>query len=279
MKRMPFLRVGLLPLSLVIFLSGCSSAVVLHPQGAIGASEKSLILIAATLMLLVVLPAFIMTFLFAWRYRASNQRAQYTPNKDASKILEFSIWVIPSLIIIVLSILVWVDSHKLDPYKPLESTKQPLVIQVVSLDWKWLFIYPQQHIATINQLVFPVNIPIHFYLTSTTVINSFFIPQLGSQIMTMTGMQTQLHLIADKPGTYEGISANFSGAGFNGMNFKAIATSEEQFEGWAAKIKKTSKPLNQKSYKELEKPSSNNSVEYFASVQPDLFMQIMQNQE
>lgn len=146
---------------------------------------------------------------------------------------------------------------------------------MVSLDWKWLFIYPDQQIATVNQLVFPTHVPIHFNLTSGTVMNSFFIPQLGSQIMTMAGMQTQLYLITDTPVTYDGISSNFSGFGFTGMSFKAIATSEKQFQDWVNNVKKSSKKLDQNTYIELEKPSANNPVEYYSSIQPDLFMLII----
>jgi cytochrome o ubiquinol oxidase subunit II len=255
-----------------VFMSSCSNAVILNSKGYVGSSEKSLIITAAALMLIVVLPAIVMTFLFAWQYRESNKKAKYTPEWKNSKILEIATWVIPSLIIMGLSILVWINAHKLDPYRPLQSDKKPIIIQVVSLDWKWLFIYPMQGIATLNQLVFPTNVPIHFYLTSGTVINSFFIPQLGSQIMTMAGMQTQLYLIANTPGTYDGISSNFSGPGFTGMRFKAFASSEKQFEDWVTNVKKVSKKLDQNSYMKLMKPSTNNPVEYFSSVQPDLFI-------
>ena len=256
-------------------LSGCSSAVLLYPQGDVGESEKSLILMSAAIMLIVVLPAIVMTFVFAWRYRESNKNAQYSPNWHVSHKIEAAIWIIPSIIVIFLSVLVWIYCHTLDPYRPITSVVKPITIQVVSLDWKWLFIYPDQKIATVNQLVFPANVPIHFYLTSETVMNSFFIPQLGSQIMTMGGMQSQLFLIANKPGIYDGISANFSGYGFTGMTFKAIATTENQFADWINIVKKSSNKLDQNSYIDLAKASINNPVTHFSSVQPDLFMSII----
>ena len=223
----------------LVLLSACSSAVLLHSQGAVGISEKYLITLCAALMLIVVLPAIFMTFFFAWRYRESNSNSRYTPDWHTSHSIETAIWIIPSIIIIILSVLVWNYCHSLDPYRPISSTVKPINIEVVSLDWKWLFIYPDQQIATVNQVVFPANVPVHFYLTSETVMDSFFIPQLGSQIMTMGGMQSQLYLIANKPGTYDGISANFSGFGFTGMTFKAIATSEKQFEDWVSTVKKS----------------------------------------
>lgn len=262
-----------------VFLCGCSGTVILHPQGYIGSSERSLIIIAALLMLIVVLPAIFMTIIFAWRYRESNKKAKYSPDWQSSRKLEIIIWIVPSIIITILSVIVWIDTHKLDPYRPLKSTNTPLVIQVISLNWKWLFIYPQQQIATVNKIVFPVNVPIHFYLTSDSLMNSFFIPQLGSQIMTMPGMQTQLFLLADTPGTYSGISANFSGFGFTGMTFNAIATSAQQFQDWVSSVQQLSKKLDQDSYRDLARPSVNNPVDYFSSVPPNLFMSVTTSSE
>lgn len=266
----------LLLLCTVVCLSSCTGTVILNPKGQVGLDEKSLIITAAALMLIVVLPSIVMTLLFSWRYRESNKKATYAPEWRSSKKLEIAIWAIPTLIIIFLSILVWINSHKLDPYRPLQSATKPLTIQVISLDWKWLFIYPEQHIATVNEIVFPVNVPIHFLLTSDTVMNSFFIPQLGSQIMTMPGMQTQLYLIANTPDTYAGISSNFSGRGFNGMAFKATATSEQQFEAWVQNVQNASKKLDQNTYTELAKPSISNTVEYFSAVQANLFTDIIE---
>ena len=256
-------------------VSGCSGTVVLDPRGYVGLNEKYLIIIAAALMLIVVLPVIVMTLLFSWRYRVSNKKAKYLPEWSSSRILEWAIWIIPGIIIVILSSLVWTTTHKLDPYRALKAPAPPLVIQVISLDWKWLFIYPEQNIASVNKIVFPVNVPIHFFLTSATVMNSFFIPQLGSQIMTMPGMQTQLHLIANAPGVYTGISSNFSGFGFTGMTFNAIATSSTEFRNWVDSVQQAAKKMDQNNYRELAKPSVNNPVEYFSSVQPDLFKNAM----
>jgi cytochrome o ubiquinol oxidase subunit II len=262
-----------------LLLSGCRGTVVLDPRGYVGLNEKYLIVIAAALMLIVVLPVIIMTLLFSWRYRESNKKAKYLPEWNSAKILEWAIWIVPGIIIVILSGLVWTSSHKLDPFRPLKASSPPLVIQVISMDWKWLFIYPEQNIAVVNKIVFPVNVPIHFYLTSATVMNSFFIPQLGSQIMTMPGMQTQLHLIANAPGVYAGISSNFSGFGFTGMTFSAIATSSTEFGNWIDSVRHAEKKLDPHNYRELAKPSVNNSVEYFSSVQPDLFKNALTSTE
>lgn len=268
------LKLGLI--FLVVCLSGCSSAVILNPAGSVGEAEKTLIIIAAALMLLVVVPAIFMTILFAWKFRESNKNAQYAPDWNSSHIIETIVWAVPTLIVIALSVLVWIYSFALDPYNPIKPHIKPLVIEVVSLDWKWLFIYPEQKIATVNQVVFPTHTPIHFQITSSTVMNSFFIPQLGSQIMTMGGMKTQLYLIAEKPGTYDGLSANFSGAGFTGMTFKATAGSEKEFTDWIASVKKSPKALDQQSYLELSKQSTNHPVEYFSTVQPNFLHNIIQ---
>ncbi len=270
------LQIKVLLLVLMISLEGCSGAVLFNPAGHVAANEKTLIITAALVMLLVVLPAIFMTILFAWRFRASNKDALYDPEFHSSLIVEAVIWIVPSIIVLSLSVLVWFYSIALDPYHPIKPSVKPLVIDVVSMDWKWLFIYPEQQIATVNQVEFPANVPVHFYLTSDSVMNSFFIPQLGSQIMTMGGMQTQLYLIADKPGTYDGLSANFSGEGFTGMTFKATASSEQQFEDWIASVKKSPKTLDQNSYHQLSNPSAYQPVEYYATVQPDLLTKIIQ---
>lgn len=258
-----------------IFFNACDNAVILNSKGSIGLNETSLITKSLGLMLIVVLPAILMTFLFSWRYRESNKKANYAPEWKNSKTLEIITWIIPSIIVLVLSVFVWTDSHKLDPYQPIQSNRTPITIQVVSLDWKWLFIYPEQKIATVNILAFPADVPVHFLLTAQTVMNSFFIPQLGSQIMTMAGMQTQLHLIANSPGIYDGISANFSGMGFTDMKFKVIASSEKEFGDWVENIKNQTKKLDKSAYSELAKSSINHPVEYFSFVEPKLFEYII----
>jgi cytochrome o ubiquinol oxidase subunit 2 len=260
-------------ITVAVFIAGCSSLLVLNPKGQVGSGEKDLIIISALLMMLVVLPAIIMTFVFAWKFRATNKKAEYKPEWTSKK-LEFINWCFPALIVITLSIIVWIDTHRLDQYHPIKSDKKPIIIQVVSLDWRWLFIYPEQKIATINQITFPVGVPIHFYITSDKVMNSFFIPQLGSQIMTMPAMQTQLFLIANRPGSYLGISSNYSGRGFSGMNFQVNATSNNEFDNWINKAKKSNKRLDFSDYEKLAIPSTDSSVTYFFPVQDNLFKTI-----
>jgi cytochrome o ubiquinol oxidase subunit 2 len=245
--------------------------VLLDPKGRIGAEEKSLILTAAVLMLIVIVPVIVMAIAFAWRYRASNRRARYSPEWSHSRVLEATIWVVPILIVSVLGYLAWTRSHSLDPFRPLASSVPPVRIQVVSLDWKWLFIYPDEHVAAVNEVAFPVNTPVDFFVTADTVMNSFFIPQLGSQIYTMAGMQTQVHLVANHEGDYAGISANFSGPGFSGMTFTARALSDGGYQAWLARARGSAAALDAASYARLQRPSEYVPVQYFSSVQPRLF--------
>jgi len=224
-KRYPRLF-GILPFLGMLLLSGCNWTL-LDPKGQVGIEQKNLILIATGLMLLVVIPVIIMTVAFAWKYRASNKAATYTPDWSHSTKIEAAVWIIPILIIIALGYVTYKSTHKLDPYRPLDSDVKPIQIDVVALDWKWLFIYPEQGIATVNKINFPANTPVNFRVTSDAVMNSFFIPGLGGQIYAMAGMTTKLHLIANENGEFDGISANYSGAGFTGMKFKATATSQE----------------------------------------------------
>jgi cytochrome o ubiquinol oxidase subunit 2 len=267
--------VRLLSLSPVLALTHCRSAVLLHPAGPVGADEKSLIVTAVLLMLIVVVPAIVLTLSFAWKYRATNRKAQYAPKWEHSKAVEAVIWLVPLAIVLVLGTVTWISTHKLDPFRPLEPGAKPLTIEVVSLDWKWLFIYPDQGIASVNEVAFPSGVPVTFEVTSDSVMNSFFIPQLGSQIYSMAGMRTEVHLKADHPGTYDGISANFSGAGFSGMGFKALAVPAKQFEDWVGAARKSPLELGQSEYERLAKPSENNPVEYFSAVTPGLFRDII----
>jgi cytochrome o ubiquinol oxidase subunit 2 len=230
-------------------------------------------------MLLVVVPVIVMTFLFAWKYRASNTDAVYTPKWSHSTKIEIAVWAVPVLIIIALGYVTYKSTHALDPYKPLESDVKPITIEVVALDWKWLFIYPEQGIATVNKIVFPAHTPINFKITSDAVMNSFFIPALGGQIYAMAGMQTKLHLIANENAEMDGISANYSGAGFTGMKFKAIATSQEDFDAWVSEVKKAPKQLEKAEYEALAKPSQNNPVELYSSFTPNLFQTIVDKYE
>ena len=272
---------GLL-LPAVLLLSGCQT-VLMSPSGDMAVQQRDIILISLVLMLLIVVPVIGLTLFFAWRYRASNQKATYKPDWDHSTVLELLIWSAPLLIIIALGALTWVSTHKLDPFRPLERISagreipagvKPLEVDVVALDWKWLFIYPEQGIATVNELAAPVDRPIQFKITASTVMNSFFIPSLAGQIYAMPGMETKLHAVINKPGTYEGISANYSGAGFSGMHFKFLGLSEGEFEQWVAKAKDGG-ALTRESYLALEKPSENEPVRRYASVAPDLYPAIV----
>lgn len=254
----------------LMLLSGCK-AELLNPQGAIGMQEKHLMLTALWLMLIVVIPVIIMTLVFAWRYRSSNTKATYAPRWSHSTAIEAVVWVIPCIIIAILATLTWTSTHELDPYKPIKSDVKPLNIDVVAMDWKWLFIYPDLNIATVNQIAMPVGTPVNFRITSATVMNSFFIPQLGSQIYAMSGMQTKLSLVADHPGTYAGISSNFSGPGFSGMRFTAVATDQKGFDAWVAKARAANNPLTQDVYAALNKPSENNPVTFYSSTPPSMF--------
>ena len=261
----------LLLLCAVALLQGCSELIVLNPKGPIGQSERFLIIISFVLMLLVVVPVIVMSLWFPLKYRSTNKKAHYDPNWCYSKKIEIAMWLIPIAIVSVLSFLAWRDTHRLDPYLPLKSDAAPLHVKVVSLDWKWLFIYPEQNIAVVNEFVFPAKVPLSFQITSDTVMTSFFIPQLGSQIYAMAGMETKLHLMADEPGEYIGQNQQFSGAGYPAMTFKALADSKEHFDAWVQQVKQSPQRLDLARFKELQKPSASVPVLYFSSVDPELF--------
>ena len=258
-----------------MLLSGCSELILFNSKGPIADSEHFLILVAFGLMLIVVLPVFVMAFWFARKYRASNTKADYRPNWAFSTKIELAIWLVPIIIVTILSYLAWTTSFQLDPYKPINPHSASLNIEVVSLDWNWLFIYPEQNIAVVNELVFPVNVPLSFKLTSATVLTSFFIPQLGSQMYVMAGMQTRLNLMADEPGVFVGQNQEFSGAGYSTMHFKAISTSPEKFKAWTQKAKESPNKLNLATYENLAKPNVDHDVTLYSSVEPDLFAYIM----
>jgi len=264
---------------LLALLSGCN-AVVLRPAGDIAAQQRDLLLISTGLMLLIIIPVLALTVLFAWRYRAANTEARYEPDWDHSTQLELVIWAAPLLIIICLGAITWTGTHLLDPYRSLERLSagnpvkpgtEPLQVQVVALDWKWLFIYPQLGIATVNELAAPVDRPINFQITSATVMNSFYVPALAGQIYAMPAMQTKLSAVINKPGDYEGFSANYSGAGFSGMKFRFHGQSVADFDAWVAKVKKDGGVIDREGYMELEKPSENVAVRYYNSVPADLY--------
>lgn len=243
------------------------SIALLDPKGPIGADEKAIIIYATCLMLLVVVPVIVLTLAFAWRYRASNTQATYAPDWSHSRRIEAVVWAIPCLIIAVLATGTWAWSHQLDPYRAITVPGvKPINVDVVSLDWKWLFIYPDLKIATVNEVAFPVGTPVNFRLTSDSVMNSFFIPRLGSQIYTMAGMQTRLHLLADTPGDYAGISANYSGDGFSDMTFTARAMTAAHFNAWVARVRESKSDLTLAAYRRLATPSERNPVTYYGDI-------------
>jgi len=268
--------VGLLSLFAVTFLAGCSTILLFNPKGPIAEAQRFLILAAIALMAIVVIPVFIMAFWFPRKYRAANTASTYMPKWSYSTKIDLVMWAIPIAIVTVLSILAWTYTHSLDPYKPIPSAHKPVNIQAVSLDWKWLFIYPDQNIATVNQLTFPVNVPLSFKITSETVMTSFFIPQLGSQMYAMGGMQTQLNLLADKPGTYAGHNNQISGIGYANMHFKAHAVSREEFEAWVRKVRQSKEMLDLNRYEQLAKPNTGYyPVTYFSAAEPGVFEYII----
>ena len=266
-----WLRPGLL-LALSVFLTGCSSAI-LDPKGQIGHDQKTLLITATVLMLLVVVPVIIMTLAFAWKYRASNTKARYEPKWSHSTAIEVVVWSIPCMIVLVLAVLTWRSSHSLDPYRPLESDTKPVVIEAISLDWKWLFIYPEENIATVNEITFPVDTPLNFKITSDSVMNAFFIPQLGTMIYSMTGMETKLHLIANEIGEFPGMSSHYSGAGFSKMHFTAHSVTNEQYQQWLAKVRAESNTLDKTAFAALvdDKNHDWHPVTYFGSSEAGLF--------
>ncbi|CAL8478831.1 cytochrome bo3 ubiquinol oxidase subunit 2 (plasmid) [Caballeronia sp. S22] len=255
-------------------LSGCKLEV-LESKGVVGAAESSLIATATYTMLLVVVPVILLTLFIAWRYRASNRNATYAPKWAHSTAIEVVVWIIPAIIILYLGILTWKSTHELDPYKPLESSVKPINVEVVALDWKWLFIYPDLGVASVNQLAFPVGTPVNFRITSDSVMNSFFIPELGGQIYAMAGMQTKLHLLTDHAGDYAGISANYSGKGFSDMKFRALAMSNADFDAWLKQVRNAPEALSMDVYTGVARPSEKVAVRYFSTVDPKLFSNIV----
>ncbi len=248
---------------------------VLNPKGMIAEKQRTLLAIATGLMLIVVIPVFIMTFVIAWKYRASNKKAEYRPDWDFSMLAETTWWAIPCVIIVVLGIYNWKGCHELDPFKPIESHNEKMTIQVVALDWKWLFIYPKEKIATVNFVQFPEKVPIHFEITADAPMNSFWIPQLGGQIYAMAGMKSQLHLIADVSDSFRGSSANISGEGFSGMKFIAKSSSQEDFNAWVRAVKESSVKLDMSGYEHLVEPTSYHPESFYRLGVEDLFERII----
>jgi cytochrome o ubiquinol oxidase subunit 2 len=268
----------LLPLGLILFLSAYISHTnveVLNPKGVIALAEKNLLITALCLMLIVVIPVFVMLGAFLWRYRAGNAKAKYTPDWHSNVALEIVWWAIPTIIIVILALLTWKSTHDLDPYKPLVSNVKPITIQVVALDWKWLFIYPDEHIATVNFLEIPKDTPIDFQITADAPMNAFWIPQLGGQVYAMPGMTAQLHLLANEPGDYKGLSSNFSGDGFVGMKFVTHVATGDEYATWVQMVKASPQTLTREEYDELAKRSKNNPVAYYAQVEENLYNEVI----
>lgn len=249
---------------------------VLSPGGPIGQKERDLIVLAVALSLIVVIPVYFMLFYFAWNYREGNKKARYDPGFDHSRLIESIWWGVPLLIITILAVATWRGSHELDPFKPLASSVKPLNIQVVALQWKWLFIYPEQNIATVNSLTFPEKTPIRFDVTADAPMNSFWIPQLGGQIYAMSGMSTNVHLMADSVGNYHGSSANISGEGFAAMKFTASSVTGDDFDRWVAQVRQNRDLLSMAVYSQLAQPGRGTPIGYFSSVERNLYDQVVE---
>jgi cytochrome o ubiquinol oxidase subunit 2 len=248
---------------------------ILFPKGRIGLEERNLLFIIQGLMLLVIIPVFILTFIFSWIYRADNPKGRYDPDLIDHRLAEVAWWGIPFLITMIIAILTWVKTAELDPFKPIPPEEKTIRVQVVALDWKWLFIYPEEKVAAVNFLQIPQSTPIRFEITADAPMNSFWIPDLGGQIYAMPNMKTELHLIADRTGDFRGSSANISGTGFAGMHFITRASSEEEYRKWVEEAKKSDRVLNMETYKQLAKQSSNNPVEIFRLEDEGLFHKVL----
>ena len=265
-------------------LAGCDKAVVLRPAGDVAAQQGHLVITATLLMLVIIVPVILLTLFFAWKYRQDNNDATYDPDWHHSTMLELVIWTIPLLIVIALGALTWIGTHKLDPYRPLDridSTRalpadaKPLEVRVVALDWKWLFLYPEQGIATVNELAAPVNRPILFKLTASSTMNAFYVPDLAGMIYVMPGMQTELNAVINQPGVFQGMSSHYSGTGFSGMTFKFHGLSDEDFAQWVEKARAEGKTLDRAAYRQLAKPSERDPVQRFATTEAGLYDRVL----
>ena len=267
-----------------LLLGGCNMQV-LDPAGDVALQQRDIIYISTALMLVIIVPVMALICVFAWRYRRGNKGATYDPDFHHSTSLELVIWSAPLLIIICLGALTWWSTHLLDPFRPLNRVSatrpidpkvKPLLVEVVSLDWKWLFIYPEQGIATVNELVLPVDRPVRFHLTSSNMMNTFYAPSLAGMIYTMPGMRSTMHAVLNKPGKFEGMSANYSGSGFSDMRFTLYGVDQAGFDAWTARVKSAPLALDTRSYLELEKPTDKVPAMYFAQSQPGLFDRVYQ---
>lgn len=267
----------------LLLLGGCNM-VLLHPAGYVARQQSDVMIVTTLIIASIIFPVMIAIAVVAWRYRASNAQAQYKPDWDHSPQIELLVWAWPMLIILAVGAISWIGTHQLDPYRPLTHVAPdkpvvagvpPLDVEVVSLPWKWLFFYPQYGIATVNELAAPVDRPISFRLTSSGLMDSFFIPTLAGQIYTMAGMQTQLHAVINRPGTYKGLSANYSGAGFTDMRFRFYGMEPAAFDQWIAKVRASGAGLDQAAYDHLKQPSRAERVHYYARFMPGLYSRIL----
>lgn len=250
-------------------------AAVLDPKGPVALAERDLLFDAFSVMMIVIVPVIILTLWFAWRYRASNTNAQYAPAWANSAKIDAVVWLIPAAIVIALGVLLWRSTYKLDPYRPLEAAGAPLEVQVVAQDWKWLFIYPEQGIAVVNQLAFPAGRPVSLRITSDTVMNSFYVPQLAGQIYAMAGMQTRLQLLADQPGKFVGRNSQYSGGGYSDQHFEVVSLSAGDFDAWVAKAKQAPGRLDTTTYPAQAAKSRAVPITYYSVVEPDLYNRII----
>ena len=259
----------------LVFLLQGGNIPVLNPKGITAIAQRRVIVESILIMLLAIIPALLMIFLFAYRFRADNAREKYDPNFSLNPRLQILWWGLPIVVILVLAVLTFKSVHRLDPFKPLDSPNKPLTIQVVALNWKWLFIYPQQNIATVNFIQIPQKTPIHFQLTADAPMNLFWIPQLGGQMSAMPGMSTQLNLMADETGEYNGLASEINGKGLSGMRFVVKTTSQADFDEWVQLTKNSAQPLSMDVYNQLSKPSENNPKAFYSSVENDLYRSVM----
>lgn len=283
MRKISGIPAFLLALPALLLLGGCNM-VVMNPSGDIAVQQRDLIITSTVLMLIIIVPVIALTFFFAWKYRESAKAEDYDPEWHHSASLELVIWSAPVAIILMLGTVTWISTHRLDPYRPLDRIDEqrpvaadvkPMVVEVVALDWKWLFIYPELGVGAVNELAAPVDVPIEFRITGTTAMNSFYIPALAGQIYAMAGMQTKLHAVINKEGVYDGLSANYSGAGFSHMRFKFHGLSKDGFDQWVASARATGTGFGRQEFLALEKPSEREPVQRFANVDPELFDAIL----
>ena len=277
MKKRFFLALAftLLVLGVITFALLTSNGPVLRPAGVIADRQKNLLIFTTLLSMVVIVPVFILTFVISWRYREGNTKARYTPDWDGHKLLETIWWGIPCAIILVLGVVTWQTSHELDPFKPLNTHVKPVTIEVVALQWKWLFLYPEENIATVNFVEFPAKTPVRFHITSDAPMNSFWIPALGSQIYAMSGMSTELNLEANHTGVFQGASANISGEGFADMHFTAHAVTRSDYDKWANTMRGSAPRLDSEMYSKLRMPSRGGQTASYLLSEPDLYNAIV----